>query len=249
MLVGSDNPTTWIIYNHLVRAFGLFDALIEQPVSRKALLRNRVRKLGFLKVAGQLAFLLFIRPILYRTSRKRIIGIMRDNAMEPAEPMTGAICHVENINDQSSIEAIRKTNPAVIIVNGTRILKPATLQACETIFINTHQGITPRYRGAHGAYWALYESNLAQCGVTIHVVDQGIDTGNIISQATVAPTAEDNFVTYPYLQTAAALPLLTEAVCHCLAGQLQSKPISGSSEVWYHPGAIQYLKAWLRGVR
>lgn len=249
LLVGSDNPTTWIIYNHLVREFGLFGALIEKPPSRRILLRNRLRKLGITTVIGQIAFQILVRPVLYRTGRKRISNILKTSGMEPAEPMTGAIRHVENINDATAIAAIQQANPTIVIVNGTRILKPATLQSCAATFINTHQGITPRYRGAHGAYWALYENNPSQCGVTIHVVDQGIDTGNIIARASIAPTNEDSFVTYPYLQTAAALPVLVDAIRKGLAGQLASKPISGSSAVWYHPGAFQYLKARMRGVR
>jgi folate-dependent phosphoribosylglycinamide formyltransferase PurN len=249
LLVGSDNPTTWIIYNHLVREFGLFGALIEQPPSRKTLLRNRVRKLGLMRVMGQVGFIVCVRPLLLRASQRRIANILKAAGMEPAEPMTGAIRHVENINGPEALEIIKQANPSVVIVNGTRILKPATLQACQATFINTHQGITPRYRGAHGAYWALFENNPKQCGVTIHVVDQGIDTGNIIGQATVEPAPEDNFTTYPYLQTAAALPILVDAVRKTLAGSLQSRPISGSSAVWYHPGAMQYLKARLRGVR
>jgi methionyl-tRNA formyltransferase len=190
-----------------------------------------------------------IRPILLHLAKQRIANIMHAAAMEPAEPMTGAIRRVQNINDATSIEMIREANPKIVIVNGTRILKQATLQGCNATFINTHQGITPRYRGAHGAYWALYENNPSQCGVTIHVVDQGIDTGNIISQALVEPGPEDSFVTYPYLQTAVALPILIEAIHKALAGTLKSRPISGSSAVWYHPGALQYLKARMRGVR
>jgi methionyl-tRNA formyltransferase len=248
LLIGSDNPTTWIIYNHLVREFGLFGALIERPASRKTLLRNRVRKLGIISVLSQVAFILCIRPILVRTSRKRIASILNTFEMEAAEPMTKAIRHVENINGPDAIEVIKQANPSVVIVSGTRILKPATLQACNATFINTHQGITPRYRGAHGAYWAHFENNPEQCGVTIHLVDHGIDTGNIIAQSKIEPGPEDNFATYPYLQTAAALPILVDAIQKSLAGSLQSKPISGSSAVWYHPGAFQYLKARLRGV-
>jgi folate-dependent phosphoribosylglycinamide formyltransferase PurN len=249
LLVGSDNPTTWIIYNHLVREFGLFGALIEKPPSRRALLRNRMRKIGITNVIGQIAFQIFVRPVLYRLGRARISNILKTSGMEPAEPMTAAIRRVDNINDVTSIAAIKQADPKIIIVNGTRILKPATLRACAATFINTHQGITPRYRGAHGAYWAIYENNLAQCGVTIHIVDQGIDTGNIIDQATIEPTAEDSFVTYPYLQTAAALPVLVDTIHKSLGDTLQSRPISGSSAVWYHPGALQYLMARLRGVR
>jgi methionyl-tRNA formyltransferase len=249
LLVGSDNPTTWIIYNHLVREFGLFGALIERPPSRKILLRNRLRKLGLASVLGQVAFVSLVRPFLMRAGAKRITEILHTSAMEIAAPMTAAIQHVENINSAEAREALRAANPKVIIVNGTRILKPETLQACAATFINTHQGITPRYRGAHGAYWALYENNPTQCGVTVHIVDQGIDTGNIIAQAPIAPKPEDSFVTYPYLQTAAALPLLVAAIKAALASNLKSTPISGSSAIWYHPGALQYIRARWRGVR
>jgi folate-dependent phosphoribosylglycinamide formyltransferase PurN len=249
LLVGSDNPTTWIIYNHLVREFGLFGALIETPPSKKILLRNRLRKLGLAKVLGQMIFVGLVRPFLMRAGAKRITEILHTSAMEITAPMTAAIQHVENINGADAREALRSANPKIIIVNGTRILKLETLQSCAATFVNTHQGITPRYRGAHGAYWALYENNPAQCGVTVHIVDRGIDTGNIIAQATVAPGPRDSFVTYPYLQTAAALPLLVTAIRAALQSNLQSTPISGSSAVWYHPGAWQYIKARLRGVR
>jgi folate-dependent phosphoribosylglycinamide formyltransferase PurN len=249
LLVGSDTPTTWIIYNHLVREFGLFGALIEQPPSRKTLLRNRLRKLGITTVLGQMAFVLSIRPVLYRIAKKRISAIMHDHGLEPIEPMTDAIRHIENINSEEAIDAIKRAGPAVVVVNGTRILKPATLQASAAMFINTHQGITPKYRGAHGAYWALYENNPSQCGATVHIVDQGIDTGGIVGQITIEPGPDDSFVTYPYLQTAAALPILVDAVRQALKGDLRSKPVTGPSAIWYHPGALQYLKARLRGVR
>ncbi len=249
LLVGSDNPTTWVIYNHLISEFGLFSALIEEPTSKRILLRNRYRKLGWSNVLGQIAFVALVRPVLIRLGKKRITSILHSHAMEPAAPMTAAVRHVPNINGPAALAAIREAAPAVVIVNGTRILKRETLKAVNATFINTHQGITPRYRGAHGAYWALYEGNPAQCGVTVHVVDEGIDTGNIIAQAVIETGPEDSFVTYPYLQTAAALPLLSKAVRDALAGKLVSKPVSGPSAVWYHPGALQYLRARLRGVR
>ena len=163
--------------------------------------------------------------------------------------MTGAIHFVENINAADALAMMKKANPQVVVVNGTRILKAETLQNLSATFINTHQGITPQYRGAHGAYWALHQNDPRNCGVTIHLVDQGIDTGNIVAQALIEPTPEDNFSTYPFLQTIAALPLLVTAVEGALAGTLESRSINGPSAVWYHPGFMQYLKGRGRGVR
>ncbi len=136
-----------------------------------------------------------------------------------------------------------------MIVNGTRILRRNVLEATAAPFINTHQGITPKYRGAHGGYWALHENDPERCGVTLHLVDQGIDTGNIIAQALISPGAMDCYITYPYLQIAAALPFLVRAIRDSVAGRLQTSKAEGPSAIWYHPGFFQYLRARLRGVR
>jgi methionyl-tRNA formyltransferase len=45
-----------------------------------------------------------------------------------------------------------------------------------------HAGITPRYRGTHGGYWVLLNNDPGHCGVTIHLVDPGIDTGSIVAR-------------------------------------------------------------------
>jgi Formyl transferase len=249
LLIGSDGPTTWIAYNRLIREFGLFPAIIEDTVSRRALLRNRARRLGLLPVLSQMAFAALVRPLLRYQASRRIRQLCKTLDLEPGMPMSPAIRHVENINSAEGLQALRDANPQLVIVNGTRILKPATLQAVNASFINTHQGITPQYRGAHGGYWALHERDPKHCGVTVHLVDKGIDTGNIMGQATIAPEGQDNFVTYPYLQMAAALPLLVDTIRQGLQGPLKGNAITGPSNVWYHPGLFQYLKARLRGVR
>ena len=148
LLIGSDGPTTWIAYNRLIREFGLFPAIIEETVSRRVLLRNRIRKLGVLPVLSQVAFAFVVRPVLrYQTSR-RIKELCKTHDLETVMPMSSAIRHVENINSAEGLQALRDANPRLVIVNGTRILKPATLQAVNASFINTHQGITPQYRAA-----------------------------------------------------------------------------------------------------
>ena len=87
-----------------------------------------------------------------------------------------------------------------------------------------HAGITPAYRGVHGGYWALAEGRTDLVGTTIHLVDEGIDTGGVIEQASFSPTEADTFVTYPYLHTAAGLPPLIEAVRGILRGHAACAP-------------------------
>jgi phosphoribosylglycinamide formyltransferase-1 len=249
ILLGGDNPTTWIIYNRLVHEFGPFPAVIERHVSRLAMLRNRFRKLGLGPVLSQVGFVILIRPFLNYFGKRRISQICRRDGLERTEPFSNRIIRVASANGAVCQNFLTGLQPKVIIVNGTRILRSNILRATDAVFINTHQGITPLYRGAHGAYWSLFQKDSGHCGVTVHLVDEGIDTGQIISQEKIAPRADDSFVTYPYLQTAAALPLLLEATRDALAGTLKTTAIHGPSRVWYHPGFFSYLSGRLRGIR
>jgi methionyl-tRNA formyltransferase len=97
----------------------------------------------------------------------------------------------------------------------------------------------------------LVSEDLDHCGATIHKIDKGIDTGAIIAQTLIRPGKSDNFLTYPLLQTAAAIPLLKEAVHNALAGTLATIPApAGKSKLWSHPTIFQYLKYRVtRGVR
>jgi methionyl-tRNA formyltransferase len=140
----------------------------------------------------------------------------------------------------------------VVVISGTRIIGSNVLTAIGTVVINMHAGITPRYRGTHGAYWALAEGHPEHAGVTVHVVDRGIDTGGIVAQTIVHPTGEDSFVTLPYLQLEAGLPLLVEATAAALRGQLATIPSldPAESKLWFHPTLREYFSNWLRrGVR
>ena len=249
LLLGVDGESTYIVYNRLALEFGPFPAIIEQPISRLTLLRIRRRKLGLLAVASQLAFLVGVRPFINRQGKDRIARIKSENHLDASPISAQYVSHVPSVNLPETIELITRFDPKIIVVNGTRIISRKVLGCTRATFINTHAGITPKYRGAHGGYWALYNNDPGRCGVTVHLVDPGIDTGAIVDQALIKTTREDLFATYPYLQVAAALPILVNAVRSALDGTLQSKPATGELAVWYHPGLLQYLSGRLHGIR
>lgn len=86
-------------------------------------------------------------------------------------------------------------------------------------------------------------------GVTVHLVDQGVDTGGVLYQAAIKPEFADCFSTHPTLHLAAGLPLLKRAVQDARAGRLVVRIPGLSSELFYHPTLWQYLRAYVRGVR
>ena len=91
------------------------------------------------------------------------------------------------------------------------------------------------YRGVHGCYWALADGDPAHAGVTVHLVDSGVDTGEVIAQAVVHPTPADSYHTYPLLQLAAGIPLLEQAIRDALEGRLRTVAVEGKSRLRYQP--------------
>jgi peptidoglycan/xylan/chitin deacetylase (PgdA/CDA1 family) len=69
-------------------------------------------------------------------------------------------------------------------VLGTRILKPATFTVPRLGCINLHKGKVPEYRGMPPGFWELYDGASA-AGVTVHFVDKGLDTGDIVAARSI----------------------------------------------------------------
>ena len=136
----------------------------------------------------------------------------------------------------------KTSKPDVVVVNGTRIIDPDTLNSCQAIFLNIHCGITPAYRGVHGAYWALVNEDRDNVGVTVHLVDKGIDTGDVVAQSAIEVDTQDNFFTYPWKQYVKAIPLLLQAIEDVQSGRLQTwRRDDLSSAIWFHPTIWRYL--------
>jgi folate-dependent phosphoribosylglycinamide formyltransferase PurN len=181
----------------LVQEFGPFPAVIESHVLRLAMLRNRFRKLRLSAVLAQVSFVVLIRPVLNYFSKRRISQICRLHGIERAASFSTHIIRVDSANGDICQNFLTEHKPEAVIVNGTRILRSNILNATDAVFINTRQGITPLYRGPHGAYWSLFQGDPEHCGVTVHLVDSGVDTENIIGQTKIAPQTDDSFATYP----------------------------------------------------
>jgi methionyl-tRNA formyltransferase len=247
VIIAGPGEPTHIVYHALHQAIGVQRIIIEEPVGAKQLLRRRIEKLGLPTVTGQVLFKVLIEKALKLRSQSRLQQIKAEAHLNDSPIPSSEVIHVPSINSPEAIAELQALNPDVVVVQGTRIISKKVLQSVSCPFINTHAGITPRYRGVHGGYWALASDDLANCGVSVHLVDAGIDTGGVIAQARIQPTAQDNFVTYPLLQMAAGLPLLIQAVRDALTGTVlrQSTPES-PSRLWSHPTLMQYLSNWRR---
>ena len=242
-VLGRDGQGTWILVNALRREFELARVVLERPEPQRVFLARRARRLGALRVADQVLFRTLAMPLLERVAAARLAEIAREHGLDATPPGAELVTRVESANDPATVRLLRELGSDIVVLSGPRILAPHVLGDVPATFVNVHAGVTPLYRGVHGGYWALVRGDRENCGVTVHLVDEGIDTGGILAQARIEPTERDTFVTYPRLQLAAGLPLLVRAIHDVRAGrpELQPPP-EGESRLWTHPTLTEYLR-------
>ncbi len=250
MLAGGGESTAFM-YHGLAAYFTIHTVIIEEGTDLKTFLKRRIKKLGWWQVIGQVLFTKLCVPLIRSGSQARIQQIKDDYQLNDSPVDPAKVFRVPSVNSEACLRKLKEINPDVIVVNGTRIITKKILNAVAAPFINTHVGITPAYRGVHGAYWALAQDDRAHCGVTVHLVDAGIDTGNILYQAVIHPIKKDNFLTYTHMQLGEGIRLMKKAVGDALAGELKPLPSGGSEgKIWYHPTLWYYLyKRITKGVR
>ncbi len=90
------------------------------------------------------------------------------------------------------LEHIQFFNPDLVVLAGfMRILPPNFVDALTPNLINTHPSLLPEFPGAHAVRDAI-SAGAKKTGVTIHVVDNGVDTGPRIAQRAVEISPEDS---------------------------------------------------------
>lgn len=84
--------------------------------------------------------------------------------------------------EEKIIEYLNKYNIELIALAGyMRYIGDTLLEAYPNRIINIHPAYLPNFPGAHGIQDA-YDAKAKETGVTIHYVDEGVDTGMIIHQ-------------------------------------------------------------------
>ena len=237
-----------VVVNGLVARLGPVVVIEEQPETKAQIIRRRVRLLGWPKAMSQAVAGLFIR-LLEPRRRGRISEILRDNGLDASARNDIEVHRVASMNGPQARQLLQSLDPAVVGVYGTRMLKASTLGSVSAPFINYHAGINPKYRGQHPGYWALASGDPNNAGVTIHLVDQGVDTGGVLYQARCAFVPKDTISSYQYVQAARALPLFARAIEDALAGRLDPRDVELPSRQWFPPTLGNYLSNGIwRGV-
>lgn len=128
-----------------------------------------------------------------------IVGLVTDGKVAACDraaalniPVTVIPMSVDRIAwDQSLATELRRLKPELIISAGfMKILGQEVLASYIGRIINTHPALLPLFPGAHAVRDAL-QAGVSETGATVHFVDAGIDTGQVITQQQVMVEPDD----------------------------------------------------------
>lgn len=83
----------------------------------------------------------------------------------------------------------------VVLAGYMKIVGTTLLEAYKGKIINLHPAFLPEFPGAHGIYDA-WKALVQESGVTVHYVDDGVDTGKIIKQVRVPRFKDDTLESF-----------------------------------------------------
>lgn len=101
----------------------------------------------------------------------------------------------ENINSKEFVKIIKKYSCDLFVsMSFNQIFKTEIINLPKYKIINCHAGRLPFYRGRNILNWALINDE-KEFGITVHYVDEGIDTGDIILQKSYSISDRDTYKT------------------------------------------------------
>ncbi|MEO8665235.1 MAG: formyltransferase family protein, partial [Ignavibacteria bacterium] len=103
-------------------------------------------------------------------------------------------CYLDKeINSNEVVELLKKEKPDLIFVASfNQILSKDVIEIPKLGTINLHPSLLPKYRGPYPDQAVLLNGE-NQTGVTIHYMEEALDSGNIIFQKELEISPDDNY--------------------------------------------------------
>jgi methionyl-tRNA formyltransferase len=146
----------------------------------------------------------------------------------PASAAGIPVVHATDVNDASVVARIASFAPDVVFCFGwSQILSPAVLAVAPLGVVGYHPALLPRNRGRHPLIWAL-ALGLEETGSTFFFMDEGADSGDILSQRRIGIGPDDDAGALYGKMTMTALEQISDFVPRLAAGTFERRPQDGA---------------------
>jgi len=150
---------------------------------------------SLLLIMGLPAFAKYSFKTLLDKIKKKLskTGLAKDpSILNYAKSQGIPVWDIKTPNSKKFQEELKALKPDVIINQSQSIIKKALLDIPKIGVINRHNALLPKNRGRLTPFWVLYKQE-PETGVSIHFVEEGIDSGDIIVQKKFSISPKDTF--------------------------------------------------------
>ena len=236
----SGGPHAWIMINALRDVFGDFPIILEDAEPSSVFWKRRKTMLG-LKTVLSMQAARFPLKITKRGSDDVIEQMVFDYGLRPKPPRNYEFFQTPSVNSDVCRLELQRLAPKAVFVVSTRMLSKKTLTCIDAPFINYHSGVNPAYRGMYGGYFALANGEPEHFGATVHLIDEGVDTGDVLYQTRVEVQPEDNFHTYVWRMAANSRGAVVNAMQDALNDDLKPYQVDLPSHQYFAPTFGGYI--------
>ncbi len=117
-----------------------------------------------------------------------------------------------DINSADFASFLKGLGPDIVTVLGSSVISPEVIGIPAAATINLHSGLSPYYRGTWSYGWPIVNDEPECIGATVHYVDSGIDSGDIIYQTRPMLDVKDDLNTIFLKVVSEGIELVLDAV-------------------------------------
>jgi methionyl-tRNA formyltransferase len=145
------------------------------------------------------------------------------------------ILQPESLRNEEAVAQLRELEPrAMVVAAFGQILRPAVLDIPPKGIVNVHPSLLPKYRGASPIAGALLAGE-EETGVTIMLMDEGMDTGPILSHSRIEIGPDDTTGSLEEKLSKLGAGLLIDTLHDWLRGEIEARPQEDEEATYTRP--------------
>jgi folate-dependent phosphoribosylglycinamide formyltransferase PurN len=151
------------------------------------------------------------------------------------------VLYCSDLNDSAVMDLLKSTVPDLVVFTGGGLIRKHILNLCGAGILNCHMGVLPRYRGMDVVEWPILEGKQDQVGMTLHFMDEGVDTGDILAIHKVAIKPNETIAQLRERFEPIMCEMMVNTCCDYLNDQIRRQPQEPSAGKQYfimHPALI-----------
>lgn len=157
------------------------------------------------------------------------------------------VLRFRRIDEPALSRALMRRDVELLVLAGAEIVPADVLEIPSRGTLNAHFGLLPRYRGMNVAEWSIYHND--PVGVSVHFVDRGIDTGDVVAARPILVRRGDTLETIRDKQRREAASMLVDAVAAIRSDRVRratQAAAEGTQFYRMHPAIRQHVEAKLQ---